>query len=146
MQSYIYGMPIGGIGLKGTTAGYVSPRHSFPKGIQTKPFSSRTRFINLAVQTTDSSTHMGNKKPHTEPIRVLSLWFEDARLIFEAENHQFRVHSDILAVMSPVFRDMLLLPQPACPGLVDGCTLVHLKDSAVDITYFFGAIFEKEYV
>jgi hypothetical protein len=89
---------------------------------------------------------MGNEKSQRGPTRVATLWFEDAQLIFEAENHHFRVHGDVLAATSSVFRDMLSLPQPASPELVDGCTLIHLPDSAVDITCFFSAILKEEYV
>jgi hypothetical protein len=78
--------------------------------------------------------------------RIASLWFSDADLIFQADNHLFRVHGDVLAASSPVFQDMLLLPQPEASELEDGCTLIHLPDSAVDIISFFKAIFQPKYV
>jgi hypothetical protein len=53
--------------------------------------------------------------------RVLSLWFANAQLIFEADNHRFRVCGDDLLVAgkSPVFQDMLSFPQPASTELVE---------------------------
>jgi hypothetical protein len=89
---------------------------------------------------------MRNVKSHTDPTRVLSLWFEDAQLVFQADNRQFRVHGDVLAAASPVFRDMLSLPQPTCEDFVDGCPLIRLQDSGLDVTYFFKAIYDSRCV
>jgi hypothetical protein len=97
-------------------------------------------------QPSRSHCNMGDCSTLKPPSRIASLWFVDANLIFQADNHLFRVYGDVLAASSPVFQDMLLLPQPEASELEDGCTLIHLPDSAVDIISFFKAIFQPKYV
>lgn len=76
--------------------------------------------------------------------RVDELWFKDGSLIFEAENKIFRVSSETLTAISPIFRDMLQVPQPADADKEDGCPLVHLlNDTASEVTCFFKAIFHE---
>ena len=78
-----------------------------------------------------------------QPHRVLGLWFEDANVIFQAENSLFRVHKGILQAHSSVFRDMFAIPQTTTPldsDVMDGCTFIQLPDVAEDIRCFFLAI------
>ncbi|KAJ7612186.1 hypothetical protein FB45DRAFT_1065545 [Roridomyces roridus] len=82
----------------------------------------------------------------TEPQRIPELWFKDGNIVLQAGNTQFRVYGGILAARSPIFEDMLSLPQP--PGeseLVEGCPLVRLHDDPVEATVFLRAIFDLEY-
>ncbi|KAJ7153887.1 hypothetical protein C8R43DRAFT_1126562 [Mycena crocata] len=81
------------------------------------------------------------------PVRVAELWFEDASLVFQAEDSLFRVYSGILAAQSSVFRDMLGFPQPDPmeEDLVDGCVRIVLHDKAADVTSFFRAIFDSNF-
>ncbi|KAF7337342.1 BTB domain-containing protein [Mycena sanguinolenta] len=74
-----------------------------------------------------------------------ALWFPDGTLVLRAETHLFRVFPGILAAKSPVFQDMLSFPQPQNGESYDGCPLVHLPDSAADMTHFLKAIFHYEY-
>ncbi|KAJ6550509.1 hypothetical protein B0H10DRAFT_2084607, partial [Mycena sp. CBHHK59/15] len=60
-------------------------------------------------------------------------------------NVLFRVYRGILAARSPVFRDMLALPQPDDAKMLDGCPVVHLSDSAADTMYFLKALFDYEF-
>ncbi|KAJ6630391.1 hypothetical protein B0H10DRAFT_1984443, partial [Mycena sp. CBHHK59/15] len=46
---------------------------------------------------------------------------------------------------SPVFKDMLSFPQPPESETVDGCTVVHLPDSASDVVPFLQAIFDSSF-
>ncbi|KAJ7604131.1 hypothetical protein FB45DRAFT_939791 [Roridomyces roridus] len=79
--------------------------------------------------------------PHRHP----ELWFDDGSIVIQAENTQFRVHRSILAARSPVFKDMLSFPQPLDAELVEGCPLVHLHDSAAELSVFLRAIFNSEF-
>ncbi|KAJ7142128.1 hypothetical protein C8R43DRAFT_1131111 [Mycena crocata] len=81
----------------------------------------------------------------SEPQRVPGLWFEDGNIVIQAGNSQFRVFRGILAGQSSVFRDMLSFPQPADSEIVDGCSLVRLPDSQIDVTVFLKAIFEPRF-
>ncbi|KAJ7792019.1 hypothetical protein B0H14DRAFT_3499749 [Mycena olivaceomarginata] len=52
-------------------------------------------------------------------IRVEDLWFPDHNLVLQAGNRLFRVSGGLLAARSPVFRDMLSIPQPDSQPLID---------------------------
>ncbi|KAJ7106435.1 hypothetical protein C8R43DRAFT_906209, partial [Mycena crocata] len=73
--------------------------------------------------------------------RAEGLWFEDCGLIIRAENTLFRVSRDVLAIHSPVFRDMLALPPPPDADTMEGCPFVRLPDSAADVTVFLKTLF-----
>ncbi|KAJ7753411.1 hypothetical protein DFH07DRAFT_1061510 [Mycena maculata] len=81
----------------------------------------------------------------TTPNHVEGLWFEDGNLVIQAGSSQFRVYRGILAARSPVFQDMLSIPQPADAELVDGCPLVRLPDSENEVTVFLKAIFLPQF-
>lgn len=81
--------------------------------------------------------------PPADLFRAPDLWFEDARLVFQADDQLFRVSGDVLAAQSSVFQDMLSFPQPKPPDTVDGHLLIRLPDPAADITCFFKAIFQE---
>ncbi|KAJ7756571.1 hypothetical protein B0H16DRAFT_1538427 [Mycena metata] len=78
-------------------------------------------------------------------IKEESLWFLDATLVLQAENRLFRVFPGILGAKSPVFQDMLAFPQPENGEMFDGCPLVRVSDSAVDMTFFLKAIFHYDF-
>ncbi|KAJ7110740.1 hypothetical protein C8R43DRAFT_1042084 [Mycena crocata] len=73
------------------------------------------------------------------------LWFKDCGLVIRAGHSAFRVSGDILASKSPIFRDMLQMPQPATAERIDGCPVVHLPDDPADTTVFLRAIFDSEF-
>ncbi|KAF7353919.1 BTB domain-containing protein [Mycena venus] len=75
--------------------------------------------------------------------RADELWFEDGNLVIQAGNSQYRVYRGILAMRSPVFKDMLSFPQPPGAELVENCPLVHLPDPEVEVTPFLRAIFDS---
>ncbi|KZP11464.1 hypothetical protein FIBSPDRAFT_837642 [Athelia psychrophila] len=83
---------------------------------------------------------------NSAPISVLSVWFEDGNVILEAENTKFKVHRGILAANSPVFHDMFSLPQPSSgENFVEGCPVVHLSDSGMDVMHILQAIYRPNY-
>jgi len=78
-------------------------------------------------------------------IRSPDIWFEDGSIVLQAELTQFRVYRGILSANSPIFRDMFSLPQPNEGELVEGCPVVTLFDSAVDLSHFLRAIHDAGY-
>ncbi|KAI0350924.1 hypothetical protein OH77DRAFT_1411978 [Trametes cingulata] len=77
-------------------------------------------------------------------------WLEDGNLTLIAGNVEFKVYKGPLIANSPVFRDMLSLPQPAgtdgTPGSNPQCTcgfapaLVHVTDSPEDLRHLLRAL------
>ncbi|KAJ7142079.1 hypothetical protein C8R43DRAFT_1238195 [Mycena crocata] len=66
-------------------------------------------------------------------------------LVVQAENSLYRVSGGILGARSPVYKDMLSFPQPRDAETIEGCPVVRLPDSAVDVTCFFRAIFDSSF-
>ncbi|KAF7314955.1 BTB domain-containing protein [Mycena indigotica] len=77
----------------------------------------------------------------TEPRHIEELWFEDGNIVVQAGFAQYKVFHGMLARHSDVFRDMLSFPQPHESELVEGCPLVRLPDSEVEVTPFLKAMF-----
>ncbi|KAF7360149.1 hypothetical protein MVEN_00743400 [Mycena venus] len=53
-------------------------------------------------------------------------------IILQAETTQFRINRDVLAKHSPVFEDMFAVPQPLNEPTMEGCSIVHVSDTAKD--------------
>lgn len=72
------------------------------------------------------------------------LWFDDGNLVLQAGNTQFRIHRGIICASSTVFKEMFGLPQ-LVPGdeVVEGCPVVHLSDSAVELQHALKAIYDR---
>ncbi|KAJ7637507.1 hypothetical protein B0H17DRAFT_1023463 [Mycena rosella] len=70
------------------------------------------------------------------------IWMPHGDIILQAESTQFRVHQDILAKHSSVFQDMFSLPQPPNEETLEGCPIVHLSDSAIDIELILTAFYD----
>ena len=67
------------------------------------------------------------------------LWFEDGNLILRAGEVEFKVYQGPLAAHSPVFDDMLSLPQPDGEPVYKErslCPVVNLSDSPEDLRHF----------
>jgi BTB/POZ domain len=83
----------------------------------------------------------------TLPIRSENFWFEDGDIVLSVTEddveHHFRVHRAILTIASPVFRDMLSMPQPSkCESLP-----VSLRDDSVhDLKALLGALYYRRSV
>ncbi|KAJ7453892.1 hypothetical protein FB451DRAFT_1281028 [Mycena latifolia] len=79
--------------------------------------------------------------------RVDHLWFPEGTLVIRAENMIFRVLKSVMAARSPVFRDMVDLPQPKSriSDTIDDIPAVTLPDSATDVEAFLKAIFDSSY-
>ena len=65
--------------------------------------------------------------------RSARFWFDDGNVVLQAGDAQFRVHRSHLALHSEIMKDCFSCPQPEGAPTVEGCPLVHLPDSAIDI-------------
>ncbi|KAH8828657.1 hypothetical protein DL96DRAFT_1814015 [Flagelloscypha sp. PMI_526] len=64
-------------------------------------------------------------------------WFHDGNLILQSNDGiRFKIYRGLLELHSTVFADMLSLPQPAKQELAEGCPLVVLSDSGMELTIF----------
>ena len=70
-------------------------------------------------------------------------WFPDGSIVLVAQNRAFRVYHGILMMQSPIFRDLLSLPQPHHAAKVEGCPVVHLEDSAADVQELVHFLFDR---
>ncbi|KAK6992709.1 hypothetical protein R3P38DRAFT_3289102 [Favolaschia claudopus] len=80
----------------------------------------------------------------TNPITRSKIWVPFGDMVLQAESTQFRVNRDVLAGQSPVFSDMLSLPQPSNDSepTIEGCPVVHLFDSAKDWELLLGMLYD----
>ncbi|KZP06404.1 hypothetical protein FIBSPDRAFT_322892 [Athelia psychrophila] len=76
--------------------------------------------------------------------RSPEMWLDDGNIVIEADKTQFKVHRSLLSAHSHVFKDMFSIPQgpsSAEEPTVEGCPVVHLSDSAVDVAIVLRALF-----
>ena len=98
------------------------------------------------IQTSSDSGHSDAETPKSiDPIRS-DIWYEDGSVILQAENTHFKVYRGVLSESSSVFKDMFLIPQPLslASELIEGCTVVHLSDSAQELEYVLRALCRRE--
>ncbi|KAJ6601524.1 hypothetical protein B0H10DRAFT_2082251 [Mycena sp. CBHHK59/15] len=77
--------------------------------------------------------------------RVPELWFDDGNLVLQAGSSLFRVYGRFLAQHSPIFNDMLKIPQPQGEQLVEGCPVVQLADNEGDLECFLRSLFDYRF-
>lgn len=99
----------------------------------------------------DEDADMGDdvtlKTSTSVPVRSESIWIRDGNIVLQAEGTQFKVYQGLLALQSVIFRDMFAIPPPSTgQDQVEGCPLVHLSDTAVDIAIMLEAIFLRRCV
>jgi hypothetical protein len=75
-----------------------------------------------------------------EPVRS-DIWFDDENLIVQAENTQFRVYKGTLCGSSDILK--VAIDNMGDSKGVEGCPLVFLSDSAVEVAYLLRAIFYR---
>ncbi|KAJ7608513.1 hypothetical protein DFH06DRAFT_1248240 [Mycena polygramma] len=90
-----------------------------------------------------TSEDVKSDNPPDSLTRVEDLWFPDASLVLQASNRLFRVSGGLLCARSPVFRDILSIPQPENEPTIEGCPVVILHDSPDDTEYFLRAVFDS---
>lgn len=113
----------------------------------------------------ESNEHTAGVSASVSPpfLRHYDLWFSDGSVVLRAERTLYRVHMSQLSRHSAFFRDMFSLPQPAhkpdrSPSVrsvsllklkdidrewnIEGCPVVHLQDTAEDITNLLIALYD----
>ncbi|KAF8507679.1 hypothetical protein BU17DRAFT_57205 [Hysterangium stoloniferum] len=89
-----------------------------------------------------------DKRPRlsTAGIDSTDFWFTDGDIVLAVERLLFRVHKRVLS-QSPIWRDMLEIPQSPDGDTYDGLPLVHLYgDTANDWLTLFAWLYNPEYV
>ena len=79
--------------------------------------------------------------------RDSELSFEDGNIILATEHVYFCVHKSILSMNSPVWRDILSMPQPdnvTSEEQYDGKPLVVLSDDDVDLEHFLKVMYYRK--
>ncbi|KAI0742511.1 hypothetical protein C8Q80DRAFT_1188920 [Daedaleopsis nitida] len=80
------------------------------------------------------------ERSYTDTKRDDEFWFQDGNLLLVTQDVEFRVYQGPLIAHSPVFKDMLSLPQPEPPRYEregsSSCPTVHLSDSPEDLRHF----------
>ncbi|KAJ6509150.1 hypothetical protein C8R47DRAFT_11130 [Mycena vitilis] len=114
---------------------------------------SPSRGLGLGPEESQAQARPSPPKPaQARPSQAQALAFRPSQalgitraLVVQAEQSLFRVSSDILAARSLVFKDMLAFDQPPDAQTIQGCPVVRLPDSALDVTRFFRAIFDSSF-
>lgn len=66
------------------------------------------------------------------PTRCTEFWYSNRMIVIKVEDTILRVHVDVLARHSEVFRDLLALPQPADAESIDGTPVVRIEGTSVE--------------
>jgi len=86
----------------------------------------------------------------TSPLELFDVPNADL-IIRSSDSVDFRVHKPVLAMGSPIFRDMFSLPQPSDSEFVDGLPVVRLDEdsgllnSLISILYPVRTVIPKSY-
>ena len=84
---------------------------------------------------------LGNNSPSTRIAvnNVLrqddELWYEDGTIVITAQDVAFKVYKGPLIEHSPVFNDMLSLPQPSTSTTDASCPIIPLHDSPDELRH-----------
>ncbi|RDB15308.1 hypothetical protein Hypma_004731 [Hypsizygus marmoreus] len=92
-------------------------------------------------QKTDTTT-TATKDDSALPSRSKNIWIDDGNVILHAEQTLFRVHKSILSRESSVFDDMFKVPQPANEPTIEGCPVIWISDSDVEVECFLRALYD----
>ncbi|KAJ6497614.1 hypothetical protein C8R45DRAFT_983596 [Mycena sanguinolenta] len=88
------------------------------------------------------------KRRRTEDASITrsKVWYNDGSVVLQAENTLFRVHWSVLSQHSSVFRSLKDLPQPSNQPAVDGCPIVELQDSALDVEHLLTPLYDPTFL
>ncbi|KAH9937901.1 uncharacterized protein BXZ73DRAFT_25903, partial [Epithele typhae] len=77
--------------------------------------------------------------------KVEDLWYEDGTIILIAGTAAFCIQKGVLITLSPIFRDILALPNSPNNDTMEGRVVAHIADSGLDMTNFLRAVFRPGY-
>lgn len=86
---------------------------------------------------------------HSDFVHDADLWFADGSIVLQAENTLFKVYAGILSQASPVFKDMITVPQGDIEHTetYENCPLVLMAgDCAQDMHAFLKALHDSRWV
>ncbi|TDL16702.1 hypothetical protein BD410DRAFT_795103 [Rickenella mellea] len=84
--------------------------------------------------------------PVTDRIRHPTLWFDDGNIILTTKVSLFRVHRGLLSMNSPVFADMLSIPQPDhIEDGYEGLPVVEISDNDAYFTHLLCFFYDHRY-
>ena len=71
-------------------------------------------------------------------------WYEDGNIILTTADVAFKVYRGPLVKHSPVFKDMLSLPQPSSSSHAVACPVIPITDSANDLRHMLRVLMPVE--
>ncbi|KAL4246536.1 hypothetical protein ABKN59_009966 [Abortiporus biennis] len=86
-----------------------------------------------------------NQSPGEGITKCEEFWFDDGNIVLVARNTSFRVHKGFLRRQSPVFNDILNLPQSpdeTSGAQIEACPIVQLSDSREDIHHMLSVLYD----
>ena len=78
-------------------------------------------------------------RPPTRQQRIRDVTRISCSIVFHVETTLFHVHRSMPSMHSEVFTDML---QPPNHDIIEGCSVVHLPDSAYDFIHLLKALYD----
>lgn len=106
------------------------------------PPTSHQVSTNDSIMRTEGASDAGG--PGNEILRDPEFWFPDGSIVFVAQGHGFRVYQGFLAQKSEVFKDLFDLGSCDNAICIDGCPMVDMPDSAVDLRNMLRVLFYPE--
>ncbi|KAH9937911.1 uncharacterized protein BXZ73DRAFT_100126 [Epithele typhae] len=77
--------------------------------------------------------------------KAKDLWYKDGTIVIIAGTTAFCVHSSVLEAVSSVFGDMLNLHREGEYETMEGCVVVRVTDSEIDMSHFLRVMFRPGY-
>ncbi|KDQ56538.1 hypothetical protein JAAARDRAFT_194538 [Jaapia argillacea MUCL 33604] len=87
-------------------------------------------------------TDAAENEPHKSPSRS-EVWYPDGNIVPLAQTTLFKVHKSILSDNSEILRDMFTLSQPTEESDIEGCPVVTLFDSALQVEHMLKALYNR---
>ena len=76
------------------------------------------------------------------PFKRGEVWFDDGNIVLFAQDTAFRVHQGVLSKSSQIFATMFTIPQPPDGGTIEGCPVVCLTDSSMDVERILSILYD----
>ena len=96
----------------------------------------------------DEPSASNNVEIKADPQQIIRSqpYFDDGNIILAVEQTHFRVYRGVLKTLSPIFADMLAMPQPPSGEIfIDGCPVIELTDAVEDWEILLNAYFLRRY-